>query len=78
MLLVDKVCISVYFSVGINIKVFLEAKMTFFVYHNFFNSSKVMSTVTRKPSEAYPSILHSSIDYLKIESASRFKNAIMN
>ena len=33
---------------------------------------------TVKPSEAYPSRLHQWTDYLKLEPASRFKNAIMN
>ena len=34
--------------------------------------------ITVKPSEAYPSRLHQRFDYLNIEPASRFKNAIMN
>jgi len=40
MLLVDEVYISVSFSVGINIKVFMEAKLTFFDYHNFLTAQR--------------------------------------
>ena len=34
--------------------------------------------ISVKPSEVYPSSLHSWIDYLNIEPASGFKNAITN
>ena len=44
----------------------------------FTRFGQLSSSLIVKLSEAYPSWLHQWTDYLKLEPASRFKNAIMN